>query len=59
MEIKDIKNKVQARDFAIEWQHNTSEQSLSYAELLYWKIYFEKIAKKFGLIKEFKENGIL
>lgn len=62
MEIKSIpviKNKEEARNNAIKWQKWQSEKSLSYGEILKWQNYFEIIAKRFGLKKEFKENGII
>lgn len=51
--------KEQARNLAIEWQadfvnHNYSWQGLSIAQE-----YFEKIGKRYGLLTEFRENGII
>jgi hypothetical protein len=54
-----IKTKEQARQKAIDWQNWQSNQALSYQELSDWQGYFTKLAKKFGLKKEFKENGII
>lgn len=47
------------RDFAIEFQNSFSFINYSYAELAEWQNFFEKYGKKYGLIREFKENGIL
>lgn len=47
-----------AQDLAITWQHEFSDLSWSYSELAEILGYFEKIAKKYGLMKEFKENCI-
>lgn len=44
---------------AQEWQTETAEKSLSYAELLHDTRIFEKYAKKYGLQREFRENGII
>lgn len=44
---------------AQEWQQRTAEKSLSYAELLHDTRIFEKYAKKYGLQREFRENGII
>ena len=52
-------NKEQARDKAIEWQNWQYSKSLSYSELIEWNDYFTVLAKKYGLIREFKENGII
>ena len=49
----------QARQYAINWQHWASTQELSYGELVEWQDYFTKVADKFDLQEEFKENGII
>lgn len=59
MEERQPKTKEEARDKAIEWQYWQAEQSLSYVESAKWQCYFEETGKKFGLLEEFKENGIL
>lgn len=51
--------KEEARDKAIEWQREASERCLSYGELAEAGAYFYKLAKRYGLVKEFKENGII
>lgn len=57
--ITTIKTKDEARQIAINWQHWQSKKSLSYLEVSQWQGYFETIAKKFNLKKEFKENCII
>ena len=59
LNIKSIKNKGEARDLAIAWQYWASEQSLSYGELAYYQDIFYILAKKYNLVREFKENGIV
>jgi hypothetical protein len=54
---KKLKEKL--RREAIEWQNTLSEFQLSYEELIEMQRYFERMGKKFGLLKEFKENGII
>lgn len=49
----------EARQCAIDWQNWQSEQSLSYGELTEWQSVFIMLAKKYNLIKEFQENGII
>lgn len=56
---KYLIGKGNARQQAKDWQLWASEQSLSYGELAYYSNHFEKLGKRYGLIKEFKENGIL
>ena len=51
--------KERARDKAIEWQLDFNNQNYSYGELAYYGNYFERLAKRYGLVKEFKENGII
>jgi hypothetical protein len=50
--------KESARQEAIDWQLEASEQNLSYGELAEAGDHFYKIGKRFGLIREFRENGI-
>jgi hypothetical protein len=57
--IKNIKTKGEARQFAIDWQYNISNKSISYRELIEYTKIFEILAKKFDLTEEFKENGII
>lgn len=50
--------KEQAREQAIDWQDETAEQNLSYGELAEAGEYFEKLGRRYGLLQEFRENGI-
>lgn len=59
MEMKECKTREEARDHAIDWQYWQSEQSMSMSELIVWQEHFEKLAQKFLLMDEFKENGII
>ena len=52
-------NKENARQFAIEWQRETAKNALSWGEILEQQEKLKKIAKRYGLTKEFKENGII
>lgn len=49
--------KEKARQEAIEWQNNFD--SCSFEEIIHAGNYFEKMARRYGLTKEFKENGII
>ena len=51
--------KEEARESAINWQHETAEKKQSYFELMQAGAHFEKLAKRWGLVKEFRENGII
>jgi len=46
------------RELAIKWQLEFSNLSWSYGELAEIENYFYKNGKKYGLLKEFKENCI-
>jgi len=54
-----ITSKGEAQSLAIEYQQWASEQDLSYGELVRYNHYFERLGRRFGLIKEFRENGII
>lgn len=51
--------KEKARQEAIEWQRNFEEHNYSWHALWLQQIRFEKLARQFGLRKEFRENGII
>lgn len=57
--IEIVKSKGEARQIAIDFQNWASNQNLSYGELADYSNYFIELGKKFRLIKEFKENGII
>lgn len=47
-----------ARSKAIEWQMDFENHNYSYGEIAYFQNYFEKLGKRYGLLKEFRENAI-
>lgn len=51
--------KEKARQEAIDWQLDFENHNYSYYELYLQQIRFEKLARQFGLRKEFRENGII
>lgn len=48
-----------AREHAIAWQTEFSQHNYSYEELAEATEYFYKIGKKYGLMTEFRNNGII
>ena len=50
--------KEKAREIAIEWQHNDSDFPYSWEGYAIIGEYFYKLGKRYGLLKEFRENGI-
>lgn len=51
--------KEHARQKAIDWQADFENHNYSIYECLRFIWYFEKLGKRYGLIKEFRENGII
>ena len=51
--------KEEVRQEAIDWQIEFSQNDHYMSEYAYYNDYFYKLAKRYGLIKEFKENGII
>lgn len=51
--------KERARNKAIEWWMDFDNHNYSYSELAYYGDYFTRLAKRYGLVKEFRENGII
>lgn len=54
---QELKNKV--REEAKAWQLDFVNNNYSYEEFFEAQLEFEKLAKRYGLTKEFKENGII
>ena len=50
--------KASLEDLAKEWQGQFASYNWSYGELATIGEYFNKNGKKYGLLREFKENGI-
>lgn len=50
--------KEKARDKAIDWQSDFNNHNYSWGELAWYANYFEKLGKRYGLLREFRENGI-
>lgn len=52
------RNQCILRNFAQQWQYDFHNFNYSYGELLNWQNFFEEMGKKYGLMREFRENGI-
>ena len=50
--------KEMARQEAIDWQNDLFRDNRSYEEMREAAEYFEKLGKRYGLLTEFRENGI-
>lgn len=51
--------KERARQEAIDWQLETLDKSMSYGELAEVGEHFYKLGKRYGLLREFRINGII
>lgn len=51
--------KEQVRNAAIEWQLEHDGKCLSWNEIATQQDKFCKLAKRYGLVREFRENGII
>jgi len=51
-------NRDAVRELAREYQKNISEKSLSWGETNEYQIFFENIGAFYGILEEFRENGI-
>lgn len=50
--------KEKARNEAIDWQYDFENHSYSWGEVADWAEYFERLGRRYGLLTEFRENGI-
>ena len=50
--------KERVKQEAIDWQNEFCNHNYSYGELTEFGYYFEKLGTRYGLLKEFRENGI-
>lgn len=53
------KQKEKARLKAVDWQLDFESHNYSYGELAEIQENFERLAKRYGLVKEFRENCII
>lgn len=51
--------KAAAREAAINWQYEFAERTMFWSELAEASERFEKLAHRYGLKKEFRNNGII
>lgn len=56
MTYKEQKEKT--RELAVQWQHDFENHNYDWLELANWGDFFTKLGKRYGLLKEFRANGI-
>lgn len=52
------KMKEKVRQEAINWQLDFCNHNYSQGELIKFQSYFEQLGRRYGLLAEFRENGI-
>lgn len=50
--------KADVRQMAIDWQADFCNHNYSYGELAYWEDHFTRLGKRYGLLREFRAEGI-
>ena len=55
---KYAEKKEAARQEAIDWMNEEAELALSWEGVTLAAEYFEKLGRRYGLLKEFRENGV-
>lgn len=50
--------KENARETTIQWQAKNMDYPYSYEGLIILQEYFYKLGKRYGLLTEFRENGV-
>lgn len=56
---KYYEKKAEIREQAIMWQLDFNNHNYSWNELAYYGEYFYRQGKRYGLLREFRENGII
>lgn len=51
--------KAAARDRVQEWQADFSKHNYSYGEIAAFQDMFYRLGKRYGLLTEYRENGII
>ncbi len=54
-----LKRQGEIQDEAIEWQRSFGDECYSYGELADYAEYFTKMGRRYGLLTEFRENGVI
>ena len=51
--------KQRARELAQTWQYDFANNNYNWEEISEFTDFFTQLGKRYGLLKEFRENGIL
>lgn len=52
------RGKERARREALDWSYDQASQPMSYEELAICQERFERLGRRYGLLREFRENAI-
>ena len=52
------RGKERARRKAMDWDADVATRPMSYGELAIWQEHFERLGRRYGLLREFRENAI-
>lgn len=52
------KRKQEVREFAMDFWENANEYQYSWLEIEAWQDIFRRLGRRYGLLREFHENGI-
>ena len=52
------RNKARAIELAQNWQYDFANHDYSYGELAEYQEFFTSLGRRYGLLTEFRENGI-
>lgn len=53
------RGKAAARAQAVQWQANFSDRSIPWAAIAAQQGHLEQLARRYGLVREFRENAII
>lgn len=42
----------------MDWDADVATRPMSYGELAIWQEHFERLGRRYGLLREFRENAI-
>lgn len=56
---KYMNGKEKIREETVRWQMESSKKNYSMDEMEEWRKYFKNKAVRYGLVNEFRENGII
>lgn len=54
-----LKRKEEVRNEAIKWHKNISKSDYCLGQLSFLAEHYYKLGKRYGLLREFRENGII